>query len=190
MFDKRRHKKWFFCHSVLSENFWPWSPMLFSSTQQNGFLIGREIFSAFNRKGVRLWRDAFSVFTDSFFSGHFCLYWNSVHYWPNDMEIIFCDVFCQTHFNLGHESIFDGIFIWRIKSKALLEIKATRTCHVTKSSAQKEQIILPNSMQHNCQMRRIAIKVLHVVTHLYLLSKKNPIEIKLNSLALWLVVLR
>ena len=190
MFDKRRHKKWFFCHSVLSENFWPWSPMLFSSTQQNGFLIGREIFSAFNRKGVRLWRDAFSVFTDSFFSGHFCLYWNSVHYWPNAMEIIFCDVFCQTHFNLGHESIFDGTFIWRIKSKALLEIKATRTCHVTKSSAQKEQIILPNSMQHNCQMRRIAIKVLHVVTHLYLLSKKNPIEIKLNSLALWLVVLR
>ena len=175
MFDKRRHKKWFFCHSVLSENFWPWSPMLFSSTQQNGFLIGREIFSAFNRKGVRLWRDAFSVFTDSFFSGHFCLYWNSVHYWPNDMEIIFCDIFCQTHFNLGHESIFDGIFIWRIKSKALLEIKATRTCHVTKSSAQKEQIILPNSMQHNCQMRRIAIKVLHVVTHLYLLSKKKTL---------------
>ena len=41
--------------------------MLFSSTQQNGFLIGREIFSAFNRKGVRFWRDAFSVFTDSFF---------------------------------------------------------------------------------------------------------------------------
>ena len=89
-------------------------------------------------------------------------------------KLFFCDVFCQTHFNLGHESIFDGTFIWRIKSKALLEIKATRTCHVTKSSAQKEQIILPNSMQHNCQMRRIAIKVLHVVTHLYLLSKKKP----------------
>ena len=154
--------------------------MLFSSTQQNGFLIGREIFSAFNRKGVRFWRDAFSVFTDSFFFRTFlpllkqCALLTKWH-----GNYFFCDVFCQTHFNRGHESIFDGIFIWWIKSKAVFEIKATRTCHVNKSSAQKEQIILPNSMQHNCQMRRIAIKVLYVVTHLYLMPKrKRTIENK------------